>query len=145
MLFTLIPWTPSKYWNGFSPPYLPKLFTIPILRLRLETVKLLTTINNRAIALINESPSIYSFVKRFKKNCSDEFLRSVLTSYIMALMIDQFLWKSDAVKEKAALASMLCDVLLEKEDFQILHQWEKEGGELPEHIRTHPSSPGRLT
>jgi response regulator RpfG family c-di-GMP phosphodiesterase len=104
-----------------------------------DAVKAMNAVNARALNALSESPSIFAFIKRFKQNCSDEFLRSIITSYITSLMIDQFLWRSDAVKEKAALASMLCDVLLEKEDFAILRQWEKEGGELPEKIRTHPS------
>ncbi len=105
-----------------------------------ETVVLLKTINTRAMSMLNESPSIFSFVKRFKKNCSEEFLRSMLTSYVMSLMIDKFVWKSDLVKEKGALASMLCDVMLEKDDFDILAKWKKPFEELPDNIRTHPTS-----
>lgn len=37
------------------------------------------------------------------------------------------------------MASLLCDLLLEKDDFILLRQWEKEGGQLPDHIRFHPS------
>lgn len=103
-----------------------------------ETVVLLKTINTRAMSLLNESPSIFSFVKRFKKNCSEEFLRSMLTSYVMSLMIDKFAWKSDLVKEKGALASLLCDVMLDKDDFNILRSWNKPFEELPDRIRSHP-------
>lgn len=103
-----------------------------------ETVKLLTTINGRAMSLLSESPTLYSFIKRFKKNCSEEFLRSTLTSYVMSLMIDKFPWKSDTVKEKGALASILCDMMLEKEDFPLIKEWEKNGTELPEKVRRHP-------
>lgn len=104
-----------------------------------ETVTLLRLVNVRAMSMLSESPSLYAFIKRFKKNCSDEFLRAMLTSYVMALVIDKFPWKSDSVKEKGAMASLMCDMLLEKEDFDLLRKFEKEGGELPEHIRSHPS------
>ena len=103
-----------------------------------ETVKLLTTINTRAMALLSESPTIFAFIKRFKENCSEEYLRTILTSYLTALLIDRFPWKSDQVKEKGALASILCDILLEKEDFEHIREWEMNGAELPEHVRRHP-------
>lgn len=103
-----------------------------------ETVTLLRLVNVRAMSILSESPTLYAFIKRFKKNCSDEFLRAMLTSYVMALVIDKFPWKSDSVKEKGAMASLLCDLMLEKEDFVLLRKWEKEGGDLPEHIRNHP-------
>jgi hypothetical protein len=103
-------------------------------------VKTLNAINSRALSVLTESPSIFAFIKRFKKNCSEEFLKAILTSYMTSLMIDQFLWRSDAVKEKASLACMLCDVLLEKDDFALIQKWERDGeGELSEKIRTHPS------
>lgn len=103
-----------------------------------ETVTLLRLVNVRAMSILSESPSLYAFIKRFKKNCSEEFLRAMLTSYVMSLVIDKFPWRSDSVKEKGAMASLLCDLLLDKEDFEILRRWEKEGGDLPEHIRNHP-------
>lgn len=107
-----------------------------------ETVRLLKTINNRAMTLLSESPSIFAFIKQFKKNCSEEFLLSILTNYIMSLVIDKFPWRSEQVKEKGALASMMCDMILSKEDFQVLKDWRKNGGELPEHIRRHPADIG---
>ena len=104
-----------------------------------ETVKLLKTINNRAMTLLSESPSIFSFIKQFKKNCSEEFLLAILTNYIMSLVIDKFPWKSDQVKEKGALASIMCDMILSKDDFKVLRDWQRNGGELPDKIRKHPS------
>ena len=104
-----------------------------------ETVKLLKTINTRAMSLLSESPSIFAFIKQFKKNCSEEFLLAILTNYIMSLVIDQFPWKSDQVKEKGALASIMCDMTLTKEDFKILKDWREFGGELPEKLKQHPA------
>lgn len=104
-----------------------------------ETVRLLKTINGRAMTLLQESPSIFAFIKQFKKNCSEEFLLSILTNYIMSLTIDKFPWRSEQVKEKGALASMMCDMTLTKEDFKVLRNWEKNGGDLPEKLRRHPA------
>ena len=85
-----------------------------------QTVEILKSVNQKTIGLLSESPSIFMFIKQFKKNCSEEFLRSVLTAYLTSLVIDKFPWKSAPVKEKAALASMLCDITLTKEDFAAL-------------------------
>ena len=105
-----------------------------------ENVKLLKTINTRSMAMLNESPSIFAFVKRFKKNCSEEYMKCVLTTFVMSLIIDKFPWKSDMVKEKGALASLLCDMVLLKDDFELIKEWEKNGGtELPDRIRSHPA------
>lgn len=104
-----------------------------------ETVKLLKTINTRAMSLLSESPSIFAFIKQFKKNCSEEFLLSILTNYIMSLVIDQFPWKSDQVKEKGALASLMCDMTLSKDDFKAIRDWKQYGGELTEKLKRHPA------
>lgn len=105
----------------------------------IENVRLLKTINDRSMNLLAESPSLYSFVKRFKKNCSEEFLQTTLTSYVMSLVIDKFDWKSDLVKEKGALASMLCDIVLEKNDFAELREAQSKGIAVPERLHNHPS------
>jgi hypothetical protein len=102
-----------------------------------ETVRLLKTINNRSLSLLGESPTIFAFVNEFKKNCSEEFLRAILTNYIMSLVIDKFTWGSDQVKMKGALASFMCDMVLNKDDFQNLRDWKK-GGELQDKVKSHP-------
>jgi hypothetical protein len=107
--------------------------------INLETVTLLRLVNVRAMSLLQESSSLSALMKRFKENCSEEFLRAILTSYVMSLVIDKFPWRSDSVKEKGAMASLLCDLLLEKEDFMVLSRWEKEGGNLPDRIKSHPT------
>lgn len=106
-----------------------------------EAVALLKTANDRTMAVMGESPSLYAFVQRFKKSCSEEFMKSMLTTFVCSMMIDKFPWKSEQVKEKAAMASLLCDMMLEKEDFDLLFKWEQSGYtiQLPEHIRRHPS------
>lgn len=109
-----------------------------------KTIKLLRQINQRAMVLLNEAPTIYSFVNQYKKNCSEQFLLSILTNYVMSLTIDKFQWSSEQVKEKATLASIMCDMLLSKEDFLVLRDWEKNGGPPPEKILKHPAEVATL-
>ncbi len=109
------------------------------LGVNLENIRLLKTINARSMTMLSESPSIYSFVRRFKKNCSEEFLRATLTSYVASLIIDKFDWTSAQVKEKAALASILCDMVLEKNDFQDHYLAIKSGEAISDKMKSHPS------
>jgi response regulator RpfG family c-di-GMP phosphodiesterase len=109
-----------------------------------QTVDILKAVNQKTISMLNESPSIFMFINRFRKNCSEEFLRSVLTGYLTSLVIEKFPWKSIPVKEKAALASLLCDITLNKEDFGILREYEASGSPLPDSIRIHPQEVARL-
>jgi response regulator RpfG family c-di-GMP phosphodiesterase len=104
-----------------------------------QTVEILKSINLRSMSLISESPSLFAFVKKFKKNCSDEFIQMVLISYLTSLVIDKFPWTSNPVKEKASLAAMLCDVTLNREDFQNLKDHELNGTELSDKVKKHPT------
>ena len=103
-----------------------------------HTVELLKTINLRSMTVITESPSLFAFVKKFKKNCSEEFIQMILISYLTSLVIDKFPWTSNPVKEKASLAAMLCDVTLNKEDFQNLKDHEVSGADLSDRVKKHP-------
>lgn len=109
-----------------------------------QTVEILKSVNQKTIGLLSESPSIFMFIKQFKRNCSDEFLRSVLTAYLSSLVIDKFPWKSSPVKEKAALASMLCDITLTKEDFAALKDHDLNGTPLDERLMNHPFEVSKL-
>lgn len=109
-----------------------------------QTVDILKAVNQKTISMLSESPSIFMFIKQFKKNCSEEFLRAVLTGYLTSMVIEKFPWKSAPVKEKAALASILCDITLTKEDFQSLRDYEENGTPLDERVKQHPFEISRL-
>lgn len=109
-----------------------------------QTVDIIKSVNQKTINMLNESPSIFMFIKQFKKNCSEEFLRSVLTGYLTSLVIDKFPWRSVPVKEKAALASMLCDITLSKEDFQAIKEHEINKTFLDDRIKNHPYEVSKL-
>lgn len=109
-----------------------------------QTVDILKAVNKKTINMLSESPSIFMFLSQFKKNCSEEFLRSVLTAYLTSLVIEKFPWKSAPVKEKAALASMLCDITLSKGDFAALRDHQQNGTPLDDKIKNHPHEVSKL-
>jgi HD-GYP domain-containing protein (c-di-GMP phosphodiesterase class II) len=103
-----------------------------------QTLEILKEVNKKTIGMLNESPTIFAFIERFRKSCNEEYLKAILTSYLASMVIEQFPWKSTSVKEKASIAAMLCDITLEKKDFENLRAYQKNGGELSEKIRNHP-------
>ncbi|MBI2518955.1 MAG: hypothetical protein HYV97_00995 [Bdellovibrio sp.] len=80
----------------------------------------------------------------FKKKCSREFTYALLTSQVACLMVDQFNWANDAVKEKVALAAMLCDVELLPEDFDLLKDSGLAKENLTKKITFHPLNTAHL-
>lgn len=109
-----------------------------------QTMDIIKSVNQKTMKMLDESPSIFMFIKQFKKNCSEEFLRAILTGYLTSLVIEKFPWKSAPVKEKAALASMLCDITLNKEDFAALKDHELNGTPLDERLKNHPFEVAKL-
>lgn len=103
-----------------------------------EAIELCKNINSNALKMVRDQGNIFKFFSEFKANCSEEFLNSILVSHLTILMIDQFMWRSTSIKEKAALASLLCDMTLKAEDFASLNADLKAGNILQEHILKHP-------
>lgn len=100
------------------------------------TIDIMKTVGKKTTEMMHESPSLFSFIERFRKNCSDEFMKTILTGYLMSMVIDKFPWKTSQVKEKAALASMLCDLTLDKNDFKAIR--ETQQSTYSEKIMNHP-------
>jgi response regulator RpfG family c-di-GMP phosphodiesterase len=84
--------------------------------------------------------------KEFRENCSGEYMRAVITSYIVCCMIDKFSWESDQIKEKMVLAALLCDITLKQEDFTVLdkHYESRNNEDLPNNIFKHPLDAAQL-
>ncbi len=74
----------------------------------------------------------------FKKKCSREFTYSLMTAQVACLIIDQFNWANEAVKEKVALAALLCDVELLPEDFDLLKDSGYSKDKLTKKVMFHP-------
>jgi hypothetical protein len=103
-----------------------------------EAIDILNTINKNTLGILQQSPNLLDWIKRFKTVCSEEFLKSILASYLSCRIIDQFPWGSGPIKEKTCLASMLCDINLSKDDFASLKDYELNGGPLSDKIKNHP-------
>lgn len=103
-----------------------------------EVITLCKNINTQALKFISNKQNIFKYFKEFKENCSDEFLKSILTSHLMMLMIDQFSWRSSAIKEKAALGCLLCDIVLSKDDFKWFEKKILDKSRVPEVVLKHP-------
>ncbi len=102
-----------------------------------EAIDLLNSINKNSLGILQQSPNLMEWIKRFKTSCSEEFLKSILTSYLACRIIDQFPWGSQPIKEKTCLASMLCDINLSKDDFAALNDYEENGTPLSDKIKQH--------
>ncbi len=89
-----------------------------------ENIEMAEEISRTSMKTINRTPNLFRFLKQFESTCSKEYLRSVLVGYTTICMIDTFEWKSDAIKEKASLAAMLCDITLEPRDFEDIRAYE---------------------
>jgi hypothetical protein len=109
-----------------------------------QCVDILNDVNQKTINILNESPSIFMLLNRYKKNCSEEFLNAILTSYLTSRVIDQFAWGSIQIKEKTVLASLLCDINLNKGDFKAIKNYELHGGYLEDRIKNHPLEISKL-
>lgn len=103
-----------------------------------DVIEVCKNINIQALRMVKEHGNVFKFFSDFKNNCNEEFLKSILTSHLVILMIEKFMWRSATIKEKATLASLLCDVTLKREDFDYLHTHMNKGESLPEHILKHP-------
>ncbi|MFZ4714274.1 MAG: hypothetical protein ACOYL6_11195 [Bacteriovoracaceae bacterium] len=103
-----------------------------------DVVDVLKSINIQTIRSLKQSHNIFAFFKDFRNNCSEEFLRNIMVNHLVMLMIDKFSWRSAMIKEKATMASLLCDVTMTKEDFEEMKKCDLEKIPYPEHIKKHP-------
>ncbi len=103
-----------------------------------EAIDVMNTANANIQAILASSPGLNAFVKRFKKNCSDEFLKLNLTNYLLSLVLGKFSWNSPLILQKAMLANYLCDIHLDKADFEVIKKCASNDLSLPQHIFDHP-------
>jgi response regulator RpfG family c-di-GMP phosphodiesterase len=103
-----------------------------------DAIKGCQTINLKSLALIKQTANLYKFYEQFKINCSEEFLKSMLISHLSLLLIDQFPWRTAKIKDKMALAALLCDVTVDKDELHYLDD-SYEVKDLPTSILRHPN------
>jgi len=97
-------------------------------------------IHENTSQIISKVPDILDFYKEFAKNCTREYMRAMMTSHISTAMIDKFSWGNQKIKEKATMAALLCDIVLEEEDFKELEEKKGVKSELSQKILQHPST-----
>ena len=76
--------------------------------------------------------------KEFRQNCGPEYLHAVLTGFIACNMVMQFPWGNEGIKEKIVMASLLCDIFLNPDDFATIYRIGGNISVLPPHIFNHP-------
>lgn len=101
-------------------------------------LEVLKTANDRTMQMVKEAPGLYAFVKRFRGHCSEEYLKSSLTNFLVAMVLDKFPWKSLQIVQKTMFAGMLCDVTLMPADFEEVRKYERGEGPISERVRQHP-------
>lgn len=102
------------------------------------SLDVLKVANEKTMNMIKEAPGLHAFVKRFRGQCSEEYLKSSLTNFLVAMVLEKFPWKSLQIVHKTMTAGMLCDVTLLPEDFDAVRLYEKGQGEISERVRQHP-------
>ena len=103
-----------------------------------ETLEIIKEANEHTQSLLKNAPGLYAFVKRFKSQCSEEFLKASMTNFLATMVIEQFPWRSQLIVQKTMLAGTLCDIMLNPEDFPDIAQYEEQGGALEERLKRHP-------
>lgn len=103
-----------------------------------EVIEVMRAANAKIQELLSNSPGLHAFVKRFKNNCTEEFLKINVTNFLAGMLIDQFPWKTPLIVQKTMLAGMMCDITLSPADFEAIKRFEKDATPLSEAIRKHP-------
>ncbi len=93
-----------------------------------ETLEIIKQANEHTQTLLKNAPGLHAFVKRFKSQCSEEFLKASMTNFLATMVIDHFPWRSQLIIQKTMLAGTLCDIMLNPEDFALIAEYETNGG-----------------
>ncbi len=118
--------------HELSKAYISRLGVTP------EVLDLMKDANQKMQKILDQSPGIFAFVKRFKANCSEEYLKISVTNFVITLTLNKFQWKSHLIIQKSMMASLLCDITMNAKSFDALYHYEREGGELNEDVYRHP-------
>ncbi len=106
--------------------------------MRKETIIMAKTVNKAALDSLEEIPNVFKFFEAFKDRCTKELMQTLLTNYVMCGMIDTFDWSSDSLKEKLTMGSLLCDILLDSQDFNEIKECEEDFTKLSIKSKNHP-------
>ena len=88
--------------------------------------------------MIEKSDGLAAFLRKFEEECSEEFLKINVTTFLTSAVIKHFPWKSQQIIEKTMLAAMFCDITLSYSDLAKVSSFETVGGELSLELKRHP-------
>jgi hypothetical protein len=109
-----------------------------------EAVEALKAANEKAMVMVKEAPGIHAFLKRFRGKCSEEYLKSCLTNFLVAKVLGKFPWKSQQIIQKTMFAGMLCDVMLLPGDFEEVRRFEHGEAAISDRVRQHASDVSQM-
>lgn len=115
-----------------SKEYIKRLGVSP------EVLEVMKDANQKMQKILDQSPGIFAFVKRFKANCSEEYLKVSVTNYVLTLTLNKFSWRTHLIIQKSMMATLLCDITMNAKSFDALYHYESEGGELEDDVLRHP-------
>lgn len=102
-----------------------------------ESKSIAREVTKGTLEVIGDSKLFKKF-KDFKNNCTEEYMRSLMTGYVVSCMLQQFPWQTLQIKEKLVMASLLCDILLGEEDFKEMSEKGKNPKNLSKKVYQHP-------
>jgi len=118
--------------HELSKAYINRLGATP------EVIEMMNDANQKMQKILDQSPGIFAFVKRFKQNCSEEYLKISVTNSVLAMTLNKFPWRSHLIIQKSMMASLLCDITMNSKSFDALYHYQSNGGELEEDVVRHP-------
>jgi response regulator RpfG family c-di-GMP phosphodiesterase len=118
--------------HELSKAYINRLGATP------EVLEMMKDANQKMQKILDQSPGIFAFVKRFKANCSEEYLKISVTNLVLTMTLNKFPWKSQLIVQKSMMASLLCDITMNSKSFDALYHYQSHGGELEDEVARHP-------
>lgn len=118
--------------HELSKDYIKRLGMTP------EVLELMKDANQKMQKILDRSPGIFAFVKRFKANCSEEYLKISVTNFVLTMTLNKFEWRTHLIIQKSMMATLLSDITMNSKSFDSLYRFENEGGQLEEDVYRHP-------
>lgn len=118
--------------HELSKAYINRLGATP------EVLEMMKDANQKMQKILDQSPGIFAFVKRFKANCSEEYLKISVTNFVLTMTLNKFQWKSHLIIQKSMMASLLCDITMTPQSFDALYNYETNAGALEDDVARHP-------
>jgi len=100
------------------------------------TIRAAEEMNKMVIAQVTKSAGVAQLIVEFKDKFPEAFLTYIMLSYVSTSMIDMFSWRSQQIKLKIGMASMLCNIELTQKDLETINTSPQD--QLPDSLRMYP-------